>query len=114
VHNEGSTDRTVTVTDSLPPSVTLVSGSFSPTTGTVVLPASPARVLTWTINVPAMGNEQLDFQVTVTDGLTTGVTITNVAYLDDGLPHMPLAMPESFTIGRLPTIYLPSVLRASP
>jgi hypothetical protein len=55
----------------------------------------------------------LDFQVSVTEGLTVGVTITNVAYLDDGLPHDPMVLVAPFTIGELPghAVYLPVVLR---
>jgi uncharacterized repeat protein (TIGR01451 family) len=111
--NDGSTSRVVTVTDSLPLSVTLVSGSFDPTTGTAVLPPGGNRAFTWTINVDGMSSESLNFQVTVTDGLTTGVTITNVAYLDDGFSPVPLPLVAPFTIGRRPGsfIYLPLVLR---
>jgi uncharacterized repeat protein (TIGR01451 family) len=111
--NDGSTSRVVTITDMLPPSVTLVSGSFSATTGTAVLPPGSLRFFAWAINVDGMSRESLSFQVTVTDGLTTGVTITNVAYLDDGFSPIPLPLVETFTIGRLPGefIYLPVVLR---
>jgi uncharacterized repeat protein (TIGR01451 family) len=111
--NDGSTSRVVTVTDSLPPSVTLVSGSFNPTTGTAVLPPGDNRAFTWTISVDGMSSESLNFQVTVTDGLTTGVTITNVAYLDDGFAPVPLPLVAAFTIGKLPgsIVYLPLVLR---
>jgi uncharacterized repeat protein (TIGR01451 family) len=111
VQNDGTTTRIVTVTDSLPPSVTLVSGSLSPTTGTVLFPALPSRVLTWTPIVAGRGSEQLDFQVSVTEGLTAGVTITNVAYLDDGLLHDPWPLMVAFTIGELPDVHLPVVLR---
>lgn len=116
VQNDGATSRVVTVTDSLPPSVTLVGGSFNPTTGTVLLPGSPGRVLTWTPSVAGGTSEWLDFQVSVTGGLTVGMTITNVAYLDDGLPHDPLPLAVAFTIGELPGygVYLPVVLRGSP
>jgi uncharacterized repeat protein (TIGR01451 family) len=113
VRNDGATTRAPTVTDSLPLSVTLVGGSLSPTTGTVLLPGSPSRVLTWTPSVMGGTSERLDFQVSVTEGLTVGVTITNVAYLDDGLPHDPLPLVVAFTIGELPGygVYLPIVLR---
>jgi hypothetical protein len=58
-------------------------------------------------------SEWLDFQVSVTEGLTVGVTITNVAYLDDGLPHDPLPLVAEFTIGEQPGygLYLPIVMR---
>ena len=111
VQNDGTTTHVVTVTDSLPPSVTLVGGSFVPTTGTVLLPGSPSRVLTWTPSVAGGTSERLDFQVTVTEGLTEGMMITNVAYLDDGLSQDPLLLATAFTIGELPGVYLPIVLR---
>ena len=58
-------------------------------------------------------SERLDFQVTVTEGLAIGVTITNVAYLDDGLPHDPLSLAAAFTIGKRPGnwVYMPLVFR---
>jgi uncharacterized repeat protein (TIGR01451 family) len=112
--NDGSTSRVVTVTDSLPPSVTLISSSFHPPTGTTILPPGIApRAFAWTVNVEGNNSERLDFQVTVTEGLTIGVTITNVAYLDDGLPHGPLPLAKAFTIGRRPGnwVYMPLVFR---
>ena len=113
-HNDGSTSRVVTVTDSLPPSVTLISSSFYPPTGSTVLPPGAApRAFTWTVNVDGKSSERLDFQVTVTERLSIGVTITNVAYLDDGLPHNPLPLAAAFTIGKRPGnwVYMPLVFR---
>ncbi|MCP4542226.1 MAG: DUF11 domain-containing protein [Chloroflexi bacterium] len=111
--NDGSTSRAITITDSLPPAVTLIDSSFNSTAGTAVLPPGNIRAFTWTISVDGMSSESLSFQVTVTDGLTTGVTITNVAYLDDGFAPTPLSLVGTFTIGKLPgnSIYLPLVLR---
>ncbi|MEE8389935.1 MAG: hypothetical protein V3S14_03945, partial [Anaerolineae bacterium] len=111
--NDGSTSRVITITDSLPPAVTLVGGSFNATTGTAVLPPGNLRAFTWTISVDGMSSESLSFQVTVTDGLSTGVTIENVAYLDDGFAPEPLPLTAIVTVGESPgsTIYLPLVLR---
>jgi hypothetical protein len=41
------------------------------------------------------------------------VTITNVAYLDDGLPHDPLPLAVPFTVGERPGYwaYMPLVFR---
>jgi len=112
-HNNGSASRVVTVTDSLPPSVTLVGGSFSPTAGTVV-PGGDGRAFTWTASV-GPGSESLSFRVTVTEGLADGVTIENVAYLDDGFSPDPIPLADTVTISNPPgDVYLPAVFRNSP
>ncbi|MDY7077049.1 MAG: hypothetical protein SXV54_09015 [Chloroflexota bacterium] len=110
--NNGSASRVVTVTDSVHPSVTLVSSSFDPTTGTAVFPPNgDGRAFTWTIGVDGLGSESLSFHVTVTDGLTNGVTIENIAYLDDGFSPDPIPLTATVTIyNPAHTVYLPLVL----
>ncbi|MFQ6101553.1 MAG: hypothetical protein ACE5OS_10030 [Anaerolineae bacterium] len=112
VRNNGSIGRAVTVTDSLPPSVTLVGGSFDPTAGDVTL-SGDSRVFTWTVSVDP-GSERLGFQVTVADGLSDGVTVENVAYLDDGYAPDPIPLSVSVTINNTRTLYLPLVFRNWP
>jgi len=107
--NNGSVSRVVTIADSLPPSVTLVGSSFNPTAGTVIT-GDDGHVFTWTTGVDP-GSESLSFRVTVAGGLDDGVTIDNVAYLDDGLAPDPIPLPVTVAISNPPTIYLPIVLK---
>ncbi len=110
VTNSGSAVTSITVTDTLPPSVTLTS-SFNPSSGAVT-PSGDNRAFTWTTNVDSSNPASLSFQVTVTDGLTNGVTIDNVAYLDDGSP---IAIPLTATITISNTvgggIYMPVIMK---
>jgi len=108
--NNGSISRVVTVTDSLPPDVTLVSGSFDPTAGTVIT-SSDSRVFTWTTSVAGPGSESLSFQATITEGLEDGVTVENIAYLDDGYSPDPIPLAATVTVKNPSIIYLPIVLR---
>ena len=110
VTNNGSVGRVVTVTDSLPPSVTLVAGSFDPPAGVV----SDGATFTWTVSVAAMDSERLDFQVTVAGGLDDGAVIENVAYLDDGYGHDPISLSAAVTINNTRTVYLPLVFKSWP
>ena len=100
------------MTDSLPPSVTLVSGSFSPVSeASNVAVSGDSRVFTWTTGVDP-GSKSLNFQVTVVESLADGVTIENIAYLDGGLSPDHIPLPATVTISNPPNIYMPIVLRS--
>ena len=86
VTNTGSGSGVVTVTDSLPLSVTLVGNTTTafnpPAQRPNVTLSSDQRAFTWTATVGADSALTLSFQVTVATGLTNGVVITNTAYLN--------------------------------
>ena len=113
VANSGSANKSITVTDSLPLSVTLVNGinSFSPASENVTL-SGDERVFTWTTIVSAGNNKTLSFQVTVTDAVTDGNTIENVAYLDTGSPPL-ISLPATITVNSAAAgdIYLPIIFK---
>ena len=110
VANSGSASTPITVTDSLPLSITFPS-SFNYSSGSVI--SSPvSRVFTWTTNVGVGSNENLSFQVTVTDAVTDGNTIENVAYLDTGSPPLiPLSATVTINSAATGDIYLPIILK---
>ncbi len=105
--NSGGASGSITVTDTLPASVTLVSNSFSDN----VTLSSDNRTFTWTTSVAAASNKTLSFQVTVAGGLADGVTIDNVARLDDGGSVLP--MTATLTIDNAATggLYLPIIVK---
>lgn len=110
VSNSGSLSRPVTITDRLPPSLTLVSDSLAPSAGSVIT-SSDGRTITWTVSTGGQSSEQLAFRVAVMQGLEEGTIIENVAYLDDGYAPQPLALRAIVTIGRFYPLYLPLVMR---
>ncbi len=113
--NSGTAGEAVTVTDSIPLSTSLVGGSFNPSEGSVVV-SDDNRVFTWTPTVAAEDNETLSFRVTVTEGVTNGVKIDNIAYLDvGGTTVIPLT--ATVTISNSAStggdIFLPVILKQS-
>jgi len=109
--NNGSASHVVTVTDSLPPSVTLVLNSFSPPAeASNVTLSGDNRAFTWTTSV-GPGVKNLSWRVTVADGLDEGVVVENTAYLDDGFSPDPIPLTATVTIDNPTLIYLPIMLR---
>ena len=109
--NNGSASHVVTVTDSLPPSVTLVLNSFSPPAeASNVTLSGDNRAFTWTTSV-GPGVKNLSWRVTVADGLDEGVVVENTAYLGDGFSPDPIPLTATVTIDNPTLIYLPIMLR---
>jgi uncharacterized repeat protein (TIGR01451 family) len=113
--NTGTAGEAITVTDSIPLSTSLVSGSFNPSAGNVAI-SDDNRVFTWTPTVAAEDNETLNFRVTVMEGITNGVKVNNIAYLDvAGTAVIPLTATVTISNSAVAGggIFLPVILKQS-
>ncbi|MBN1994207.1 MAG: DUF11 domain-containing protein [Anaerolineae bacterium] len=111
ISNSGSAAGAITVTDSLPPSVTLPS-AFNPSAGSVTPPGGGSRVFTWTATVGANRSETLRFEVTVSTAVTNGDRIENVAWLETGGVSVSIPLRSTLLIQEVSGgIYLPIIVK---
>ncbi|MCB9004163.1 MAG: DUF11 domain-containing protein [Ardenticatenaceae bacterium] len=113
--NSGGIGQSVTVTDTLPAELTLTGGLDI--SGDVVTISSTVALteVVWTGTVGANGLATIDFSAVLTDSVTVGDTITNVAQIDNGSTILEVTA-ETLIVAESPTqtVYLPIIYAPLP
>ncbi len=109
LQNSGAETATVYLTDTLPISVTYISGTLAASSGTAVFSDTSGTVY-WEGDIAAGGLVTLTFAATVSPTLPTGALVTNTAYFSD--QTMSYQKSATFTVAYI--LRWPIMLKSNP